>query len=582
MKSIISPVLMLTMFAAGIFSLSCGSGGSAPPTQQTPSFYVDAVNGMDSNTGTNPSNPWQSLAKVAASSIPPGATVYLKRGSVWHEQLTIPSSGIAIDAYGAGALPRIDGSREITGWTDEGGGLYSSPTVTLGPDEALGNLSENGLMMSFQTWTANGATTFAGAPAGSFSYQYPSKLYIKPSSPPAGNVYRASVKIFGITATSKSDVIVKNVEITRFSLHGVHYEDCIRCEVYNAVITKGGGAVIMTTPLLYAGNGIEYDNSSTNGVVDGAAVSDIFDSGISPQTWVSNQTMSSISIKNTQVGSCGFAGIEVSVLDNGGTAGSTMTGVLISGVTITNSGRGWSGRRYGSEGHGIRVKADSGAGSISGVRIDTTTVSGSIGDGVKLAGDIGTVSLHRMNIKDNNYGISLQEPSATSAKLRLTSSQIHHNSGYGLLYDSPGAQGFELYQNTLSDNTGINMAVFGWSGTAKIQNNIFFGSSAMTHLYSASTLTGAVIDNNCYNELSNMFGYSVNTYSTVSAFTAATGFESNGIGGTVGLTDPAAGNFMLLGASQCKTLGSPSVGVAVDYSGYAFSVPPSSGAYQYR
>ncbi len=579
MKSIIYRVLAVTVFASGIFSISCSSGGSSssPPQKQ---FYVDAAGGSDSNAGTS-SNPWQTLAKVSASTIPSGSTIYLKRGSVWYEQLTIPSSGITIDSYGTGTLPRIDGSKEISGWTDEGSGLYSSPAVTLGVNEALGNLTENGVMLSFQTWTTDAATTFSAAPVGSFSYQYPSKLYIKRASPPAGNIYRASVKIFGITAKSKSDIIVKNVEITRFSLHGVHYEDCVRCEVYNSILSKGGGAVIMTAPLLYAGNGVEYDNSSTNGVVDGVTISDIFDSGISPQTWVSGQTMSSIAIRNSQISSCGFAGIEVSVLDNGGATNSTMTGVLISGTTITNSGRGWSGRRYGTEGHGIRVVADNGAGSISNVQIDTTSISGSIGDGVKLLGDIGTVSLHRLNITDNHYGISLQETSATSAKLRLTSSLVHHNTGYGIFYNSPTAAGFELFQNTFSDNGLINLAVYSHTGAAKIQNNIFHGLAAMTHLYSAQTLTGAVINNNCYTDLVNMFGYNGVAYSTVVDFNAATTFEADGIGGAVGLSDPAAGKFDLLGTSQCKALGSSSVGVLEDYSAFPFAVPPSSGAYQY-
>lgn len=376
MKAIIYRVLTVVLFTLGAFSISCSrhDGGVAWPLKQTTAFYVDAVNGTDSNSGTNSMRPWQSLAKISASSIPFGSTVYLKRGSVWYEQLTIPSSGITIDSYGTGTLPRIDGSKKITGWTDEGNGLFST-VITLASEEALGNVSENGKMMTFQTWTTDAATTFSAADPGSFSYEWPSKVYIKPlATPPSGNEYRASVKLFGIDATSKSDITVNNVDITRFSLHGVQYKDCIRCQVYNSTITKGGGAVVVAAPILYAGNGIEYDNTSSHGVVDGVTISDIFDSGISPQTWLSDQVMSSISIKNAQISSCGFAGIEVSVLDNGGTTNNTMTGVLISGVTITNSGHGWSGRRYGTEGYGIRVIADNGAGSIRNVQIDTSSI----------------------------------------------------------------------------------------------------------------------------------------------------------------------------------------------------------------
>lgn len=580
MKSFFYRIMIVALFALGAFPISCSHDEeSASPSEQTPKFYVDAVNGSDSNTGTDTSSPWQSLGKVSSSAIPSGATVYLKRESVWNEQLTIPSSGMTIDAYGTGALPIIDGSKEITGWTDEGGCLYSA-SVTLGTDEVLGNLSENGAMMSFLEWDTDATATFSGASPGTYSYEYPSAVYIKPAASPLGNEYRASVKIYGITATSRSDVVVKNIEITRFSLHGIHFQDCVNCEVYDSVISRGGGATI--APNLYAGNGIEFDNTSSNGVVDGVSVSDIFDSGISPQTWAANQTMSSISIRNSQISSCGFSGIEVSVLSNGGSTGSSITGVLISGMTITNSGRGWSGRRYGTEGHGIRVKADYGAGTMSVVQVDTTSISGSIGDGVKLAGDIGTVSMHRMNITGNANGISLEEPDATGAKLHLTSSLVHHNAGYGIFYNSPTAAGFELFQNTFADNAGINLAVFNQSGIGKIQNNIFYGSTAMTHLYAESALSGAVVDNNCYNNFVNMFGYAGTAYSTVLEFESATGFESNGTGGTVGLTDPAAGDFTVTSASQCKTLGSSSVGVTDDYSGYPFSNPPSSGAYQYQ
>ena len=241
---------------------------------------------IQAQTRRIPGNLWP---RCPHRTIPSGSTIYLKRGSVWYEQLTIPSSGITIDSYGTGTLPRIDGSKEITGWTDEGNGLFST-VITLASEEALGNVSENGNMMSFQTWTTDAAATFSAADPGSFSYEWPSKVYIKPLAlPPSGNEYRASVKLFGIDATSKSDITVKNVDITRFSLHGVQYKDCIRCEVYNSTITKGGGAVVVTAPILYAGNGIEYDNNSANGVVDGVTVSDIFDSGISPQTWVSDQ-----------------------------------------------------------------------------------------------------------------------------------------------------------------------------------------------------------------------------------------------------------------------------------------------------
>lgn len=569
----------MALLASTLLLLSCG--GSGGDSGSGTNFFVDAVYGNDANSGTQ-SSPWKTLAKVSTASMPSGSTVFLRRGMVWNEQLTIPSSGITIDAYGIGVVPVIDGSASITGgWMSAGSGLYST-VVALNAGEGLGNLSEDGTMMSFQAWDTNAATTFSGAATGSYAYDNAtSTLYIKPAASPLLSSYRASVKFYGIAATALSDVTIRNVAITRFSLHGVGFADCIRCSVYNTTVTQGGGATIAAG--LYAGNGIEFGNTSANGVVDGVTVSDIFDSGISPQTFASNQTMSSISIGNSTISNCGFAGVEVSVLSNGGAfTGSAINGVTLSGLTINNSGKGWSGRRYLTEGNGIRIMADAGAGTMSNVRVSTTTISGSAGDGIKLAGEIGNVVLHRMNINTNAYfGISVAEPTATSLKLTLTSSLVHHNTSNGIIFNAPNAAGFELYQDTISDNGVINLAVLNQAGTAKIQNNIFYSSSPMTHLYSATALVGTVaVDNNCYNNHVHMFGY-IATYDTVAAFNTATGFEVNGAGGFVGLTNPAS-NFMLTASSICIARGSSAAGIADDYSGYVFANPPSSGAYQYR
>jgi hypothetical protein len=75
------------------------------------------------------SNPWQTLAKVSAS-YSSGSTIYLKEHLVraTDDPVFPGSRSIPLEPE---PLPRIDGSKEITRWTDEGGGLYSSPAVTL-------------------------------------------------------------------------------------------------------------------------------------------------------------------------------------------------------------------------------------------------------------------------------------------------------------------------------------------------------------------------------------------------------------------------------------------------------------------
>jgi hypothetical protein len=436
--------------------------------------------------------------------------------------------------------------------------------------------------MVFVPWDNDVATTFAAAAPGSYSYQYASSmLFIKPASAPSGHVYRASRQLYGITATGLHDVVVRHVHVTRFSLHGIAYQDCLRCEVHDSEIYGGGGATIGAG--LYAGNGIEFGNSSSGGVVDGVSVHDIFDSGISPQTYAGGQAMRDITIQNSQVEACGFAGIEISVLDSGSTQASSIEGVTLDNVTVTRSGLGWSGAR-GGEGHGIRIHAMSGAGTIRGVAVTRSQVADAIGDGVKLAGDLGTVVLHRLDLHHNHFGVNFSDGSAPNTLVQLTSSLIHHNRNQGLHYDAAAAEGLRVYQNTFVDNAGINLAVFHQAGAALLRNNAFYNSGASPHLVVDGALTGAVVDNNCYNDGINMIGYAGVAYPSVAEFRAGTGFEAHGIGGTVGLRDPgaAAYDLTLTAASDCKALGDAAVGVTTDYSGHAFGAPPSSGAYQYR
>lgn len=77
-------------------------------------YYVDNVNGDDSNDGRSPKNAWMSIDKVNSFSFKPGDTVLFRRGGMWRGPLE-PQSGnstnrITYGAYGEGAKPKILGS----------------------------------------------------------------------------------------------------------------------------------------------------------------------------------------------------------------------------------------------------------------------------------------------------------------------------------------------------------------------------------------------------------------------------------------------------------------------------------------
>ncbi len=85
-------------------------------------YYVDAANGNDGNTGLSEINAWKSVNKVNYFPLKAGDTVLFKRGQSWNEMLIPTVSGtssarITFGAYGTGDNPVIGGKKPHSGWT---------------------------------------------------------------------------------------------------------------------------------------------------------------------------------------------------------------------------------------------------------------------------------------------------------------------------------------------------------------------------------------------------------------------------------------------------------------------------------
>lgn len=103
-------------------------------------YYVSNV-GLDTNSGLSTSLPWQTIAKVSATTFAAGDTILFNRGDTWNELLTIPSSGAlgnrtTFGAYGTGARPIIQAADPVTGWVLDtavaGGDRYKKVTLGFG------------------------------------------------------------------------------------------------------------------------------------------------------------------------------------------------------------------------------------------------------------------------------------------------------------------------------------------------------------------------------------------------------------------------------------------------------------------
>jgi len=97
-------------------------------------YYVSSSTGSDTNNGTSASTPWQTIAHVNAQPFQPGDSILFKRGDVWNESLTPPSSGnsgnpITFDAYGTGVAPNLTGyySVPLSAWVHVTGNAWKAP-----------------------------------------------------------------------------------------------------------------------------------------------------------------------------------------------------------------------------------------------------------------------------------------------------------------------------------------------------------------------------------------------------------------------------------------------------------------------
>lgn len=99
---------------------------------QATTYYVSPT-GNDSNNGTSPSTPWQTINRVNQMTyqVQPGDQILFQRGGRYSGEVIWGVSGTAsapvvIGAYGSGAKPIIDGAEQVTGWSQHSGNVWKA------------------------------------------------------------------------------------------------------------------------------------------------------------------------------------------------------------------------------------------------------------------------------------------------------------------------------------------------------------------------------------------------------------------------------------------------------------------------
>ena len=127
-------------------------------------YYVSSYAGNDSNTGVSTSHSWRTLSKVNTSTFRPGDSVLFRRGDIFYGSLTINQSGtsgspITYGAYGSGNKPIITGFTKVSGWTNDGDGIYSKVINSESPTNML---TIDGNQYAMGRWPNSGWNTITG------------------------------------------------------------------------------------------------------------------------------------------------------------------------------------------------------------------------------------------------------------------------------------------------------------------------------------------------------------------------------------------------------------------------------------
>lgn len=223
-------------------------------------YYVDSVNGSDSNNGLSPATAKQTIAGLPT--LAAGDSVGLARGSSWNEQLTISVANIRVGAYGSGAKPVLDASDvHNSGWVQDGTFTNCwSKSITFTSYEAAGRITvfEDGAFLAKRTTLADCNANPGSYYASNFSPTGAQTVYIHPSGSgnpnTNGKEYRVPVRAHAIDAHGQAGVILDGIEARR----GFHKDGAIKTG--DDSVVRGCVANYGTIHNLYVGEGSLIEN----------------------------------------------------------------------------------------------------------------------------------------------------------------------------------------------------------------------------------------------------------------------------------------------------------------------------------
>jgi parallel beta helix pectate lyase-like protein len=263
--------IILLIVIALLFGLYHRAPGAQPGAR---SFYLDPA-GADSSSGTSPSTPWRTVARVNATALDPGDTFYFKRGGIWREMIDpirggAAGSPVTFTAYGSGPPPIISGSDVVTGWAAAGGGVYRAHSLkpnNVYLDGGPGWGLTHACCPAGSSCQQRGPCAIGPMAAGSWYWdQATSALYVwlADGSDPSSHKVEAAVRLYGVRviadAGEKSNLVMDGLRFERTGAGGVYFYT-------NAERGVGlTGIVVRNCTVTQTGTGQVDDGSYYNGI----------------------------------------------------------------------------------------------------------------------------------------------------------------------------------------------------------------------------------------------------------------------------------------------------------------------------
>jgi uncharacterized repeat protein (TIGR02059 family) len=517
-------------------------------------YYVSGSGGNDSGDGKSELTAWKTIAKINGKTFLPGDSILFKRGDVWRETLTIPSSGssagyIGFAAYGTGNKPRILGSTQAINWTPEGHTNIWVSATTLNNPASLG-------MTGSDIFFDNSGTITQGL------YKAYSSTFTNLAS--EYNWTWNGNKIY-IYAASDPDSRYTSVEVPQLAWSiSINEREYISIDGFELQFACSGGITTASYPTANKSHlTIKNCNINYSGLITPGVNNDKDNYGI-------HACYSYMLIQNNVIHDMGRR--PISIYNYG--SGFTVTNVVVDGNTLYNG--------YHTTGIDISCGNSPNTADFDGIIIRNNLIYDNANAYCYGSELINVESYYTAGVNIHNvqiYNNILKNPQNSGVHIYgIHGVKIFNNTFYGHNENAAGNTAHIKIQN---ECTGV-----------EIKNNIFYsplnvdGSSSGNAIYTGTTQTTASItaDYNLYYRINSGYrileirdGASLFHYNDIALIRSSLGWETHGQ--TIDPKFTSATDFHLLVTSTGLGAGIAVPEVVTDFSGNSYSNPPNIGCY---